>query len=44
MKKPSPILLDEDGTSFDPRIMQVFRQITDEFAQAKASFSSEAKA
>ena len=43
-EKAVSILLDEDGTSFDPRIMQVFRQITDEFAQAKASFSSEAKA
>ena len=43
-EKAVSILLDEDGTSFDPRIMQVFRQITDELAQAKASFSSEAKA
>ena len=38
-EKAVSILLDEDGISFDPRIMQVFREIEYQFAEAKLSFS-----
>ena len=37
-EKTVSIILDEDGISFDPRIISVFRTVEDQFAAAKESF------
>ena len=37
-EKTVSIILDEDGISFDPRIISVFRTVENQFAAAKESF------